>query len=158
MTKVKVQESAKVGSLPQFEIILKNKVKASERKVIKNASDCAEVCRMCFDADTIEWTESFIVIALNNANKVLGFYKVSSGGTTGTVVDPKVVFQFALLSCATNIIIAHNHPSGGLEPSSNDKNMTKRLREGAALLDIKLLDHIIITAEHYFSFAEDGLI
>lgn len=158
MKSKKVAEVGKVGTLPQFEISLKNRVKASERKVVNNAADCAEVCRMCFDADSIEWTESFIVIALNTANKVLGFYKVSSGGTTGTVVDPKVVFTFALLSSAQNIIIAHNHPSGALKPSRADENITKRLKEGAALLDIKLLDHIIITAESYFSFAEDGLI
>jgi len=145
-------------SLPQFEISLKNKVKASERISIKNSLDCAAVCRECFDADTIEWTESAIVIGLNNANKVLGFYKVSSGGTGGTVVDPKVILQFALLSNSTSIILAHNHPSGSLTPSEADIKATRKIKEGAKLLDITLFDHLIITSEGHVSMAEEGLI
>lgn len=146
------------NNLPEFKISLKYKSKKTELKTISGTDDAAEVARMCFDADTMDWTESFIVIALNNANKVLGFYKVSSGGVTATIADPKVIFQFALLSNASHIIIAHNHPSGNLQPSNADKQITEKIANAAKLLDMRLLDHIIVTDESYYSFEKAGLL
>src|ERR1051325_4389510 len=110
--------------VPEFSISLKMKNKPVQKYTITKSSECADICRLCFDADTLEWKESFIAIALNRANNVLGFYKISSGGVSGTVADPKIVFQFALLSNATNIIVAHNHPSGNLKPSATDIQIT----------------------------------
>jgi DNA repair protein RadC len=144
--------------MPEFEINLKVKGKKSELKKISSPSDAAEVCRMCFDEGKIDWVEEFIVIGLNRANKVQGFFKVSSGGITGTIADPRVIFQFALLSNAVGIIISHNHPSGNLMPSQADISLTEKIKQGAKLLDISLIDHIIITDEGYKSFQEDGLI
>ena len=146
------------NKLPEFNISLKYKGKKSDLKIIDSPQSAADICRLCFDADKIDWIESFIVIALNNANKVLGFYKVSSGGVTGTVADPKVIFQFALLSNASAIVIAHNHPSGALIPSQADKNITNKINEASKMLDIKLLDHIIITDESFYSFSENNLL
>jgi len=146
------------NNLPEFNISLKYKGKKSELKTISSSNDAADIARMCFDADTMDWTESFIVIALNNANKVLGFYKVSSGGVTATIADPKVIFQFALLSNASSILVAHNHPSGNLQPSNADKAITEKIANAAKLLDMRLLDHIIITDESHFSFQESGLL
>lgn len=146
------------NNLPEFNISLKYKGKKSELKTISSSNDAADVARMCFDADTMDWTESFIVIALNNANKVLGFYKVSSGGVTATIADPKVIFQFALLSNASYILVAHNHPSGNLQPSNADKAITEKIANAAKLLDMRLLDHIIVTDEGHFSFQESGLL
>lgn len=142
--------------LPEFEISLKNKCKKSELRVVSGSEDAAKVCRECFDDGKIDWIEEFVVIALNRANKVLGFYKVSSGGVSGTVADPKVIFQFALLSNASGLIISHNHPSGNTTPSQADLNLTKKLVHAAAFLDIKILDHIIVTDESHYSFADEG--
>lgn len=144
--------------VPEFTIKLDSKVKASERKQIKSSKDTYEVFKEVFDADTIDWTETMIILALSTANKVLGFYKISSGGTTGTICDPKIIFQFALLSNANNIIIAHNHPSGNLNPSNADKLLTEKIKDAGRLLDIKLLDHLIVTSEGYYSFSDEGLI
>jgi DNA repair protein RadC len=144
--------------VPEFEISLKFKGKKSELKQIRGSYDAAEVCRMCFDEGKIEWVEEFIVIALNRANKVIGFYKVSSGGLAGTVADPRVIFQFALLSSANSLIISHNHPSGNLNPSSSDIDITKKIRDAGKMLDISLLDHIIISDEGHLSFADEGLL
>ena len=144
--------------LPEFEISLKVKGKKSELKQIKGSEDAAEVCRMCFDDGKISWIEEFIVIGLSRANKVQGFYKVSSGGVTGTIADPRVIFQFALLSNATSIILAHNHPSGNLKPSDADISLTRKIKDAGDLLDIKLLDHIILTDEGYTSLLESGII
>ncbi len=144
--------------IPEFEIKLKIKGKKSELKQIRGSEDAAEICRMCFDEGKINWIEEFIVIGLNRANKVQGFYKVSSGGVTGTVADPRIVFQFALLSNATSIIIAHNHPSGNLKPSDADITLTKKMKQSGEALDIKLLDHIIVTDEGYTSLSDEGVI
>lgn len=102
--------------------------------------------------------EKFAVLCLNRSNKILHIEFVSSGGVTGTIVDPKVIFKIALQYLTSNLIIAHNHPSGNLNPSSADKKITEKLQAGASLLDIKLTDHIIIADRKYFSFADQGLL
>ncbi|HSY60335.1 MAG TPA: JAB domain-containing protein [Cytophaga sp.] len=144
--------------IPEFHISLKMKAKPSELITITDTESAANAARRCFDADSIEWVESFIVIALNRANKALGFYKISSGGITATVADPKVILQFALLSNATSIILVHNHPSGNLKPSFADEQLTKKIDEAASYLDIKVLDHIIVTTEGSYSFVDEGLL
>ncbi len=88
---------------------------------------------------------------------MLGVYQVSSGGTTGTVVDPKLIFQAALKTNASSVIIAHNHPSGNLQPSDLDKKLTSKLINAGSFLDINVLDHLIIINDNYKSFADDGL-
>jgi DNA repair protein RadC len=147
-----------LNAFPEFKISLSFKNKASELFKIVDAETAAEAARKCFDSDSIEWTESFIALCLNRANKVVGFYKISQGGVSGTIADPKVIFQFALLSNASSLIIAHNHPSGNTQPSQSDKILTERISQVGKLLEIKLLDHIIITAEGFYSFANDGLL
>jgi DNA repair protein RadC len=144
--------------VPEFTIKLDSKVKASERITIASSKDSYKVFKEVFDADSIDWTETMIILALSNSNKVLGFYKLSSGGQTGVICDPKIVFQFALLSNASNIILSHNHPSGSLQPSKADKAITDKIKEAGKLLDIRLLDHLIITSEGYYSFADNCLI
>lgn len=150
--------SSTLNNIPEFSITLKSKVKSSDLRVVKGSRDVAEIARLCFDADTIDWVESFIVIALNRANKVLGFYKVSQGGVTGTVADPKVIFQFALLANATSLIMAHNHPSGNLQPSRADEELTRKIKDAGQLLDIRVIDHIIVTDEGFYSFADEGIL
>lgn len=94
---------------------------------------------------------------LNRANKVLGILEASSGGISGTVADPRLVFVAALKANASNIIISHNHPSGNLNPSKADEELTQKIKQAGQLLDIKLFDHIIVTSEGYYSFADEGL-
>ena len=125
---------------------------------ITSSKDAEKAFREVFDADTINWTEEFIVLCLNNANEVIGYSKISSGGMTSTIVDARVLFTIALNSAATSIIIAHNHPSGALSPSPADINITNQLVEGGKLLNIKLIDHIIISRNGYYSFLDEGQI
>lgn len=134
------------------------KVKKSELLQISSAADSYEIFRRIFDADTFDWCEEFIILCLNNSNKVVGFYKISSGGMTSTVVDVRIIFTTALTSLATSIVLAHNHPSGKLTPSESDKTLTKKIKEAGKLLDIKILDHLIINDEGYFSFATAGIL
>jgi len=95
---------------------------------------------------------------LNSAGKILHFEILSQGGLTGTVADPRVIFKKALEEDAVSIILCHNHPSGNLRPSKADEEFTQKIKEGAKHLDIKLLDHIIVSEEGYFSFADNGLL
>ncbi len=144
--------------IPEFKIGLKKKGSFEEMFPVESPESAADFCRKCFDSDMIDWKEEFIVIALNRANKAIGFYKISSGGITGTVADPRVIFQFALLCNASTIILSHNHPSGNKKPSEGDREITHKIAEVGRLLDIKVLDHIIVTSEGYYSFSENDLL
>ncbi|WP_271782898.1 RadC family protein [Aquimarina algiphila] len=99
--------------------------------------------------------EEFWVLFLNNANDVIRKKQISVGGKTGTLVDARIVFKLALEYGATSLIIGHNHPSGSLRPSQSDKNLTQKLKAAGSILDIKLLDHIVVTEDRYFSFADE---
>ena len=92
---------------------------------------------------------------LSRANRVLGIVTISSGGKAGTVVDVKLVFAASIKTNVSSVILAHNHPSGNLIPSEKDKRLTKRAKEAGKILDIPVLDHLILTAEGYHSFADD---
>lgn len=100
--------------------------------------------------------ECFYILILNRANEAIGVKQISQGGVSGTVADPKVIFQSALKANASAIILSHNHPSGNLTPSSEDLKLTKKLKEGGKLLDISILDHIIYSTEGYYSLADEG--
>ena len=146
--------------IPEIKISLKmnKKYKLSELHTIKSSIDSVNIFRQIFNADTFGWTEEMVLLCLNRANKVVGFYKVSSGGFAGTIADPKVIYTIALNCAASAIIIAHNHPSGNLKPSAADEELTKKIKLAGSYLDIRLLDHIILTEESYYSFADDALI
>ncbi len=101
--------------------------------------------------------EEFWIITMTQSSKVTGTHLVSKGGLSATTVDPKIIFQIALENHAASIILAHNHPSGGLKPSQQDIVLTKRLREAGRLLDIIVADHLIITDDGFFSFADEGM-
>lgn len=146
--------------LPEIKITVtfdKN-VRKSDLPTITSSYEAYDVLRKIFNADTFDWTEEMILLCLNKADKVIGFYKISSGGFAGTVCDPKVVLTTALNGCASQIIIAHNHPSGNLKPSQADLNLTRKIKEVCQFLDMPLLDHIIISSEGYTSLADEGLI
>jgi DNA repair protein RadC len=102
--------------------------------------------------------EHFIVLLLNRSNQVIKKVEVSIGGVSGTLVDPKIVFHAALEELSSSIILCHNHPSGNIKPSQADLDITKKISDGAKLFDISVLDHLIFSEEHYFSFADEGLL
>ncbi|MBS1598403.1 MAG: JAB domain-containing protein [Bacteroidetes bacterium] len=140
----------------EVELIYKSKVKPSTRPKIKNSKDAYEIFYQTWDKNKIELQEQFKVMLLNRANKVLGIYEMSTGGITGTVADPKLIYAVVLKSSAVNIILAHNHPSGSLDPSKADLELTSKISEAGKYFDIKVLDHIIISEEGYHSFADSG--
>jgi DNA repair protein RadC len=116
------------------------------------------VLKTFFSEDTISLQEQFIVIFLNHANDVIGIYLASKGGISGTVVDVRIILGIALKSAAVGIILAHNHPSGNLQPSNADLSLTAKLKASALLMDINVLDHLIIAGnkDSFYSFADEG--
>ena len=102
--------------------------------------------------------EEFWILYLNNSNKILQKLQLSKGGMTGTLVDVRLAFKNALEVGATSVILAHNHPSGTLKPSEADKQLTRKLKLAGESLDIKVLDHLIVTQKSYFSFANEGIL
>ena len=132
------------------------KQKASERPKVTQSKTIYNLLLNCYDSDTIELRESFKILLLNRANKVLGVFNVSDGGINNVFVDVRLILQVAILSNASGIVLSHNHPSGHLQPSMDDDMLTNKVRGACKLLDISVLDHIIITNEGYFSYADEG--
>lgn len=127
----------------------------SHKLQIKSSREVAEFLRSLLRDHS---HEVFGVIFLNQANRIKHYEIISSGGLTATVADPRIIFKKALSEDAVSIILFHNHPSGSLEPSFADKELTSKLVEAGKFLDIRILDHIIVSHEGYFSFADEGLI
>lgn len=145
-------------NVAEIEIVYKTKVKPSERPKIERSSDIYPLLLSKWNMNLIELQEEFAVLYLNRANKVLGIYRASAGGLTGTVADPKLILGVALKCGAVNIILSHNHPSGSLKPSRADEQLTQKIKQAALYHDIGLLDHIIVSLEGYYSFADEGLL
>ena len=144
--------------LPELRIKVERKDGDGQVYQVKSSNDAATFFRTIFNADTMLWTEESAMICLNRANKVIGYFKVSSGGTASTIMDAKVIFTQALQSGAHSIILAHNHPSGNKMPSDDDISLTKKLKKGATYLDLHILDHIILTDNSHTSMADEGYI
>ena len=146
----------KMYEVAEIQLTYKSNVKPSLRPKINDSKDAYELLKENWDASRIEFVEQFKAVFLNRANKVLGILEVSTGGVSGTVADPKVIFVAALKANASSFLVAHNHPSGNLCPSQSDIDLTRKLRDGGKLLEIQLLDHLIVTVEGYYSFADEG--
>jgi DNA repair protein RadC len=152
-----MQQNLFTSQLSEIQVSYKSKVKFSEMRQIATSKDAEEIFRSIW-SDGMEFREEFYMLLLNRANRVKGWYRVSEGGTAGTVVDPKIIFSIALKCNACAIMMAHNHPSGNTKPSAQDLEMTKKIVAGGKLLEISVLDHLILTSEKYLSFADEGLI
>lgn len=126
-----------------------------EKDKIRGAKDAAAFFQPLY-ADHRQ--EVFSVLFLNRSQRINHFEEISSGGITGTLVDPKVIMKKALEYEAVNLVLCHNHPSGNLHPSSEDKALTKKICNAALLLDMSVLDHLIVSSQGYFSFADEGLL
>jgi DNA repair protein RadC len=134
---------------------------------IVTSANAEPICRSLIPEGEIALREYFLILMLNRANRVIGRSLISIGGMNTTVVDPKIVFMTVLAAGAGAFILCHNHPSGSVKPSQADIQLTKRISDGAAILDLTLLDHIILSADPagdpassrtFFSFADEGLL
>ena len=125
---------------------------------IVSSRDSYEFLKAVWDEDLIEYQEQFCLLFLSRSNHIIAYNFVSTGGTASTIVDAKMVFQAALLCNAVSIILAHNHPSGNLSPSEGDKRMTQRVFRIGKDLDMPVLDHIIISKDGYYSFADEAML
>jgi DNA repair protein RadC len=140
------------------EIKISYKIESTEAPVLSGATDTYKLLLNLFDRDTIELKEDAFCLYLNKGNRVLGWHKISSGGIAGTVIDIKIVLGIALKCAASAIILSHNHPSGRMTPSFQDRETSNKLKDAARLMDICLVDHMIVHPSGYFSFAEEGLL
>ncbi len=139
------------------EITLKKMATTFPKVQIKTSNDAYNFIKQLY-TDDIEIYESFFILLLNNAAQTIGFAKISQGGITSTVVDTRMVAKIAIESLAISVVLAHNHPSGKLKPSDQDRSLTKKIKEGLKLLDISVLDHLILSSESYMSFADECLL
>lgn len=141
----------------EIEISYKPNYKASERPKITTSQEAYDVLMAHWSLNRIDFLEEFKIILLNRRNRVLGVVNISQGGVTGTLADPKVIFAIALKSAASGIILAHNHPSGELKSGREDLSLIRKLQDGARLLDIGIMDHLIVSKDSFYSFADEGL-
>ncbi len=144
--------------LAEIRAVYKSRIKASERKDIRGPESVIEYLREIWDPRTLELTEDFVILCLNGSHQILGWVRISRGGLGSSLVDPRVIFAIALQTASSALVLAHNHPSGNLEPSPEDRRVTDHLIEAGKLLNIRVLDHVILTREGAFSFQENGLI
>jgi len=146
-----------MNNIAEVKLTYTTKVKASDREKITSSEKACQIFRPFF-SDIMEYKEAFFVMYLNRANKVLGVIKISEGGCSGTVADGKIIFQGGLLANAQAMILCHNHPSGALIPSEADLKLTSKIVEFGKMIDLPILDHIILTEESYYSFADNNKI
>jgi DNA repair protein RadC len=140
--------------LAEVQITYSNPVKSVDRFKVGGSRDVASALREFWPAyDHIEF---MYMLMLNRQHQILGYHQVSKGGITGTIIDLRVIYQVALKANASAIIIAHNHPSGNLEPSETDKKVSREVKDAGKILNITLLDHIILTTDGFHSMADDG--
>lgn len=154
MTKSLTDDFSKVT---EVELVYRNKSRPSTRLKISCSKDAYDLFLRTWDDGKIELQEQFRVMFLDRSNGCLGISTVSSGGISTCVADPKIIFASALKAGAASIIIAHNHPSGSLKPSKPDTALTERFCYVGRMLDMPVLDHLIVTREGYFSFADEGM-
>jgi DNA repair protein RadC len=144
-----------VYNYTEVNFMFKNHLRPEEREVLNNAGLVYDFTRKLFGMD-IETKEHFFLVCLNNAMQVLSVFHVSTGGITSCIVDLRMLFIVALNCQATQILIAHNHPSGNLTPSEADNRLTIKMKEASKLLDIHLIDHLIVSDYGYYSYADEG--
>lgn len=128
----------------------------NSRAKIKDSGSIYQLALKAWNKDTIEMQEEVKVLMLNRANEVIGIYELSKGGISGTVIDLKLLLSVALKCLASGIVVIHNHPSGSMIPSRQDISITEKIKIACNYLDITLLDHLIISKNDYYSFANQG--
>jgi DNA repair protein RadC len=154
---MKYKTSNEALTVCEVKISYRPAVKPSERPSLNNSFGIYKLLveSGIFDPSTIEHREFFKVILLNNANRLLGINHLSEGSIDGTVVDIRHIMQAAILSNARKLVLCHNHPSGNLQPSANDDHITLKIKKACEVMDITLADHLIISSESYYSYADE---
>ncbi len=143
----------------EIQISYREKLSTLKSLSVTNSNEVAELLFQNWDNKTIGLHETFKIVLLNQSNKVKGIYPLSHGGITGTLVDVRILFAIILKTLSVGIILAHNHPSGQLKASYQDKQLTQKIKQAAQLFDVKVLDHIILAPDgRYYSFADNALI
>lgn len=132
------------------------KIKPKDRPKVTNSKEIYDHIIKYVDKGEINYREVFLIITLDRSNGIIGIKEIGKGGMSGVTTDPKLIFQTALLSHASSIIIAHNHPSSNLKPSVTDENLTKKVAEAGKVLDLHLLDHLVFNNDSYYSFADEN--
>lgn len=122
---------------------------------INNSSDSYHFIEQ-FYSDDIEIFESFFIVLLNRANETIGWAKISQGGVAGTIADPIIIAKYAIDTLASSVILAHNHPSGNLNPSQADINLTINVQDGLKLFNVRVLDHLILTKNRFYSMKDNN--
>ena len=143
--------------ISEIDIVYRNEIKAKDRPKIKRSQDAYEILKSVWDMNKIELVEQFKILLLNVRGACLGVSDIGLGGLKQVVADQKVIFAIALKAGANSIVLAHNHPSGSTEPSPQDKNLTAQMKRAGDILDVKIWDHLIVTPDSYYSFADNGL-
>jgi len=154
ISKKQIEEINKSVSIMKLVYLNESKINLS----VNSSQTSFDALKNLIPKDEIQLREFFYVLLLNRAGDVLGAVKISEGTTAGTVVDVKFIAASAILSNASSAIIAHNHPSGVLRPSEEDKKTTDKIKNALKLVDVVLFDHLILTKDNYYSFADNGII
>jgi DNA repair protein RadC len=158
MVKQKVKglgETKAIHIAAALELGIRRSATGKQRTQVTRSSDIADYLRASLE---YRKKEVFAVIFLNRGNKITHMEIISEGGMTGTVADPRIILKKALEHDATSLILCHNHPSGNLRPSNADEALTQKIKQAASFFDISIMDHIIVSNEGYFSFADEGMI
>ena len=144
-----------MNTISEVEISYKPPVRVGKQEYIKSSTQADKVLRQVW-SDDLEYREEMYVLMLNRANKMIGYNRISVGGTAGTIVDVKILFQLLLKTNTQSFILSHNHPSGKLKPSHQDIRLTKKVKEASEFLEINFLDHLIMTGVTSYSMADEG--
>jgi DNA repair protein RadC len=158
MVKQKIKglgEAKSISIIAALELGIRRSAMGSRRDRITRSSDIADYLRASLE---FRKKEIFVVVFLNRNNRILHIEPISEGGFTGTIADPRVILKKSLEHNATALILCHNHPGGSLRPSTADELITQKIKHAALLLDIHIMDHIIVSDEGYFSFADEGML
>jgi DNA repair protein RadC len=150
-------EIENIKGVSEVTLSYKTNVNPKDRAKVTSSKDAYTLFFDTWNKNTIEHVEEFKILLMNRSNSVLGILLISKGGISGTVTDVRIIFQSALKSNASGIILCHNHPSGNVNPSESDRRITQKINEAGKILDIQLLDHLVILPiEGYYSFADEG--
>ncbi len=154
---MKHHPTTELFKINEIQLSYKKKLKTSFQKISssKQANQCI---RQIIPVEQINYREYMYALYLDNGNNVVGYYLLSVGGINSTLVDVRILMQGALLTRSVGFILVHNHPSGKLTPSLSDRQLTEKIKEASKVLDLKLLDHLIITEDGYYSFADEGVL
>lgn len=138
-----------------LELGIRRNMADNKKEIILSSKDLADYLKAQFE---YKKHEIFAVVFLNRSNRINHFAIISEGGITGTVADPRIILRKALEHDATSIVLCHNHPSGSLKPSRQDEELTMKIKEAAQYFDIRVMDHIIVSSDGYYSFADEGIL